>query len=125
MILFICITIPVFANPQKGENLERKIFWLIEKIEKSNYIFIRNGTEYTSKEAVRHIVKKYEHFKDNINSIEDFIDYAASKSYLTGKPYILKNSKGEIIKLKDWLIYLFNKEYTKVNGKLSSKIDKY
>ena len=118
LTFLICIVSPILANQKAQKNdLERKIFWLIEKIEKSHYIFIRNGDEHKPKEAVKHIIRKYEYYKDKIYTVEDFINYAASKSYLSGKPYLIKTSAGEKTKLKDWLINLFKKEYHQVNNK--------
>ena len=112
-LLFLSsIILPVFADENaKDGDLEKKINWLIDRIEKSNLTFIRNDVEYNSKDAVAHLRKKYAHVKDKVHSIEDFVNYVASQSYTTGKPYLLKNEKGEVVKAKDWLLSVFKKEY--------------
>ena len=47
----------------------------------------RNGSVYDGARAEKHIKKKYEYFKDRINSAEDFIKYSATKSTMSGKQY--------------------------------------
>ena len=37
-----------------------------------------------------HIKDKYDYYRDDIHSAEDFIALAASKSAMTGKPYLVK-----------------------------------
>jgi hypothetical protein len=48
--------------------------------------------------------KKYAHFRDKIKAPEDFIDeLCASRSLLSGKPYLVINEKGEKISVSKWL----------------------
>ena len=68
-----------------AESLEQTIDYLIDYVGKSNTTFIRNGETHTPAEAVAHIKAKYEHFKSEIKTPEDFIRLSASKSLLTGK----------------------------------------
>jgi hypothetical protein len=86
-----------------GEPLEQTVNYLIRCIETSNATFIRNGTEHTSVEAAKHIKAKYEHFKAQIKTPEDFIRLSASKSFLTGKPYLVRTSNGKEVRLDAWL----------------------
>lgn len=106
---------PVFAYATEKTGLERDINWLIEKVRISGYIFIRNGEEYSSEEAAKHIRKKYEYYKDKIRTVQDFIDYAASGSAVSGKTYLLKDRQGNTIKTRDWLMKIFRdkRELTK------------
>jgi len=53
----------------------------------SDCSYIRNGKAYSPAEAAAHIDEKYAHFRDRIHSAEDFIEWSASKSTLSGKPY--------------------------------------
>nr|MBP7275588.1 DUF5329 family protein [Kiritimatiellia bacterium] len=64
---------------------------------------IRNGKEYTPAEAVNHMVRKRDHFKDQITSAEDFIRLAATKSEVSGKPYLVKTADGKTEELAAWL----------------------
>jgi hypothetical protein len=94
------------AFPNKivaGDSLEQTINYLLGYIGKSDATFIRNGQTHTPQEAVNHIKTKYEHFKNEIKTPEDFIRLAASKSLLTGKPYLVRAPDGKEMRLDVWL----------------------
>ena len=93
-----------------GEPLEQTIAYLADYVAKSKATFIRNGTEHTPTEAVAHIKAKYEHFKSQIKTPEDFIRLSASKSLLTGKPYLVRAPDGKETRLDVWLTHAL-KEY--------------
>lgn len=63
---------------------------LLKFVESSDCQFIRSGTEYSSKEASAHLRMKLGKAGDRVKSAEDFIEGIASKSYLTGKPYMVR-----------------------------------
>jgi len=69
--------------------IEVEINHLLQFIGSSNCTFIRNGESYPSAEAKLHINKKYNYVKSKVNSAEDFIKYAATKSSMTGKYYTI------------------------------------
>jgi len=87
----------VQANP-----LDDEIAHLIDFVRHSPCTFIRNGSEYPGGEAADHIQAKYEHFKDEIKTVEDFITRAASKSLLSGKPYEVR-CDGKTVPAADWI----------------------
>ncbi len=89
---------------------------LIEYVEKSGLTFIRNGKEHDSLSAAGHIRDKYNYFKSNINSPEDFIDKAATKSSFTGRLYLLRLPDGQEKPVKDWLLIELE-NYRKQNSK--------
>ena len=84
------------------ENAEKTIAYLIDQVAKSHLTFTRNGTEYSSQEAADHIRKKYEYFKSRIKTPEDFIHVCASKSLVSGKPYLVSTTQGKI-PMEEWL----------------------
>ena len=86
-----------------GESLEQAINYLLDYVAKSDATFIRNGQTYTPQEALNHIKAKYEHFKSEIKTPEDFIRLSASKSLLTGQPYRVRASDGKETRLDQWL----------------------
>ena len=86
-----------------GESLEQTIAYLIDYVGSSKAMFVRNGAEHTPAEAASHIKAKYEHFKNQIKTPEDFIRLSASKSLLTGKPYLVRTSDGKETQLDAWL----------------------
>ena len=75
---------------------------LLNFIKTSDCIFIRNSSRHDSEEAVKHIEKKYNYLKKRIKSTEDFIQGAATKSSLSGKPYMIICNGREMI-TADWL----------------------
>jgi hypothetical protein len=91
------------AQTFAAESLEQTIDYLINYVSKSNATFVRNGTSHSPTEAVSHIKAKYEHFKDQIKTPEDFIRLCASKSLVTGKPYLVRTPDGKEMRLDAWL----------------------
>src|SRR6266403_4708592 len=85
------------------ESLDQTIGYLIDYVTRSNASFIRNGTPHTPAEAGAHIKAKYEHFRPQIKTPEDFITLSASKSLLTGKPYLVRTTDGRVMRLDKWL----------------------
>src|ERR1700730_8152081 len=86
-----------------GESLDDTIAYLLNYVSTSHATFLRNGTSHTPAEAVAHIKAKYEHFKPQIKTPEDFIRLSASKSLLTGKPYLVRTPDGKEMQLDAWL----------------------
>ena len=96
----------MLAPPKAGavESLEQTINYLLDYVAKSDATFIRNGQTYAPQEAVNHIKAKYGHFRSEIKTPEDFIRLSASKSLLTGQPYLVQTKDGKKLNLDDWLI---------------------
>jgi hypothetical protein len=86
-----------------AESLDESIKFLLDYVAKSDATFIRNGQTHTPQEALNHVKAKYEHFKSEIKTPEDFIRLAASKSLLTGKPYLVRAPDGKEMRLDVWL----------------------
>ena len=86
-----------------SESLEQTIDYLLDHVAKSDATFIRNGNPHTAQEAFDHIKAKYEHFKAQIKTPEDFIRLTASKSLVSGKPYLVHTPDGKEMRLDEWL----------------------
>jgi hypothetical protein len=84
------------------ESPEKVIAYLIDQVAKSRLTFTRNGIEYSSQEAADHIRNKYEYFKSQIETPEDFIHVCASKSLESGKPYLVATAQGKVA-VEKWL----------------------
>jgi hypothetical protein len=91
------------AQSFAAESLDESIKYLLDYVAKSDATFIRNGQSHTPQEAVDHIKAKYEHFKHEIKTPEDFIRLSASKSLLSGQPYLVRTSDGKEMRLDAWL----------------------
>jgi hypothetical protein len=79
------------------------VLHLIGYVSESGLTFIRNSSEHSATEAADHMNKKYLHFKEDIRTPEDFIKLCATKSLLSGKPYLMVNDQGEQVRTSDWL----------------------
>lgn len=82
-----------------------EINYLLGFIESSGCEFYRNGSWYDSKRARAHLRDKYEMLAatDQINTAEDFIEKAATKSGLSGRPYQVRCGGGEAVTSNQWL----------------------
>ena len=82
---------------------------LLRYVEKSGCVFIRNDKEYNSEEAAKHIKTKYDSLLFEIKTPEEFIELAASKSMLSGRPYWVRCADHRPTPSADWLTKeLFN-----------------
>ena len=88
------------ATPAQAE---REIDHLLSFIERSQCIYIRNGDSHTGTEAAKHIRRKYKHYRDDINTSEDFIRLSATQSALTGKKYSVQCPEQDTINSNYWL----------------------
>jgi hypothetical protein len=100
LLAIVCDNQALAENPA----LKPEIDHLLTYISSSNCVYIRNNTEHSSTDAVKHISRKYKHFFDEIKSAEDFIELSASRSSLTGKDYWVRCGSGDSMKARSWLI---------------------
>src|SRR5579863_9985683 len=91
------------ADRKSTENVDDTIRYLLDFVSKSDCTFIRNGVPHTGREAADHFRSKYEHFESEIKTPEDFIQMSATKSMVTGKPYLVKTTDGKAIPCAEWL----------------------
>jgi Family of unknown function (DUF5329) len=84
---------------------QTEINFLLGFIESSGCEFYRNGSWYDSKRAQAHLRDKYEMLAGTgqINTAEDFIEKAATKSSLSGRPYQIRCGGGEAVTSNQWL----------------------
>jgi hypothetical protein len=76
---------------------------LLDYLENSGCQMKRNGSKHDAQEAVAHIVKKYDYYKDDIKTTEDFIERSASRSSLSGRAYKVLCPGEEARPTADWL----------------------
>ena len=91
---------------------KKKIEFLIAAVENLKEAkFIRNGTEHTGKEAAEHLRMKLKKAGDRVRTADDFIRLCASKSFLSGKPYMIRSTAGKTITSEEFFREKL-KEYT-------------
>jgi len=82
---------------------KKKIAMLISSIENlKGATFIRNGTEYDEKKAAEHLRLKLKNAGSRVQTADDFIRLCASKSSISGKPYMIRFSQGKTIKSEEY-----------------------
>jgi len=77
---------------------------LLKFVKNSKCVINRNGTDHPAKKAVNHIESKYDHFRGEIETTEDFITLSATKSTLSGKYYTVLCPGEKVINTRDWLL---------------------
>lgn len=77
---------------------------LLEYLRTSDCAMERNGERHSGVDAYAHVRKKYDYFRGQISTSEQFIEYAATKSTMSGQYYWV-HCPGEPPKqVRDWLL---------------------
>src|SRR4051812_33352173 len=87
----------------RADSTADEIAYLLTFIRESPCTFIRNGSEYDGAAAADHVNAKYQHFKGEIKTAEEFIDRAATKSLMSGEPYQVQCGNAPRIAAAEWL----------------------
>jgi hypothetical protein len=84
---------------------QAEIDYLLDFVETSGCEFYRNGTWHDSATARAHLRSKYEAYASfsQINTAEEFIEKAATKSSITGEAYEARCGGREVVTSKKWL----------------------
>lgn len=86
------------------------IAYLLDAIRHAPCEFLRNGDAYDGNEAADHIADKYDHYRADIHSADDFIELVASRSSMSGRPYEVQCPGESRVTASTWL-----------NGKLQQR----
>ncbi|HBN52953.1 MAG TPA: hypothetical protein DD456_02610 [Stenotrophomonas sp.] len=86
---FVLALASATAVAAPGAGVQREIGGLMQALEASGCRFQRNGSWYGAGEARRHLQRKYEYLvkRDLADTAELFIERAASRSSISGRPY--------------------------------------
>ena len=102
--LMLCILICVISVPVFASDIQTEINHLLEFLQNSECQFERNGKIHSGKNTVNHVRKKYNYFKNKIDSTEKFIEYSATKSTMSGKYYMVLCKDEPKAITRDWLL---------------------
>ncbi len=92
----LCTSAALFADDtpparpeQKKHSAAQEISALIRTLEQSACQFQRNGDWHSASKAAAHLQRKYQALQQRatVNSAEQFIEQAATRSSLSGEPY--------------------------------------
>jgi hypothetical protein len=104
ILLITCIAFFGSESARAQESGDAKIEALISHIGTlGDAKFIRNGSEYSAKDAAKFLRGKWQANKKDIKTPADFIEKAASKSSTTGKPYMIRFKDGKEVPCGDYL----------------------
>jgi hypothetical protein len=93
-----------FAAPT-ADPVRAEIDTLLSRLQVSGCQFNRNGSWFSGAEAKDHLLSKLDYIegRSTIQSTEQFIELAASKSSFSGKPYQVKCGSEAPINSQSWL----------------------
>jgi hypothetical protein len=101
---FVMMFLFVAAAGAQNDIEKKKIEFLISSVQNlKGAKFIRNGSEYDGKEAADHLRLKLKNAGSHVQTAADFIKLCASKSYITGQPYVIKFSDGKTVTAEKYL----------------------
>ena len=98
----LCLLIAMWSVHCAADSAE--IEQLIAFVAQTQCEYERNGTRHTGAEAVTHIKKKYDYYREDIETTEDFIRLAAKQSALSGKEYRVHCPNEQSISSETWLL---------------------
>ena len=111
-ILWLSLSHAQAQAPPSAQELERTIQYLIDQVARSECTFIRNEKFYGAKEAAEHLKAKAKYFKKEIQTPEDFIRLAGTKSIVSGDDYFVRTKEGKELRCADWLTKMLD-DYAK------------
>ena len=90
------IAIVTNVQAQGTPQATQEIRGLLDFVEHSECQFVRNGDEFSGPRARAHLEKKLNYLegKNMVNSAEDFIDLAATRSSMSGRAYEVRCPEG-------------------------------
>jgi hypothetical protein len=97
-LLFTAV-IALALDPQTKVEVDE----LIAFVRASDVRFIRNGSEYSATDGADHLRDKLAKAGNRVKTTDEFINGIASKSFLSGKAYMVKFADGRMQPTGDWL----------------------
>jgi hypothetical protein len=102
----VCLAAPmaVRADPLPPA-AKAEVTALLDKLTASSCQFNRNGDWHSAAEAKSHLERKLSYLEDKnlVKTAEQFIDLGASKSSMSGKPYLVRCGGAAPVESKTWL----------------------
>ena len=102
IVVLILFSSSVKADVSAEQQLE--IDHLLNFVKHSSCKINRNGTTHEGSQAESHIQKKYQYFKNDIKTTEQFIELSATKSTMSGNYYTVKCGENKSYGTKEWLL---------------------
>lgn len=112
----LALAVLLFAGMCRAEGLpqagKEEIAHLFSYLQTSGCQFNRNGSWHGAQEAADHLNAKYQYLlgKNMISSTEDFIASAATRSSMSGQPYLVKCGDAAPVESAGWFLAELGRE---------------
>jgi len=104
-VLILGLLLVPVAHAEPPTSVQIEVNFLLDYIEGSGCEFYRNGTWHDSKTAQAHLRDKYKYLvaRNLVNTTEEFIERAATKSSFSDQPYEVRCNGGTMVTNNQWL----------------------
>ena len=99
-LLLVVLVVPALDQQAVDQSAveQQKIAWLIESVAALHDArFIRNGQAYDATRAADHLRLKLRFAGDRVKTAEDFINYCATRSSMSGRRYSIRFGDGRTV----------------------------
>ena len=103
-IFFVNLFVLNTANADVPAGQVKEVNHLLAYVKNSGCVINRNGTDHPAEKGIEHIEMKYDYFRDDIDNTEEFIEYSATKSTMSGDYYMVTCPGKKAIRTQDWLM---------------------
>jgi hypothetical protein len=94
VLLLGSLVLPSLARDAREQ---QRIDYLIQSLSSlPGAVFIRNGKEYGAEDAQKHLRQKLDYGGERLKTAEMFVDYCASESSITHRPYQIRFADGQV-----------------------------
>lgn len=98
-VLVILLLLPAVRVCAGDPSEAARIRYLIASVEAlEGATFIRNGSEHDARAAAGHLRLKLKAAGSKVKTAEDFIKFCASRSSITGEPYLIRLADGTTVR---------------------------
>ncbi len=101
--VLLVLALPGALHAEPGPELTARVEAVFSEVRHSGCEFFRNGKAHDPKEAEKHMRRKFEHFSDEIDSVDKFIELAGTRSLITGRAYTVRCPGQPERATADWL----------------------
>ena len=102
-IFVIATFVTAICCAEQTASAAAEIDGLLNRLETSHCEFYRNGTWYQAEQARKHLQTKLR-AAGKVETAEQFIDQIASRSSLTGRPYLVRCGESDPVESRLWLL---------------------
>ena len=104
------------AHSDVSDGQREEVVHLLEFLRSTTCTVERNGKRHDGENAYSHVQKKYNYFRDDIKTTEEFIAYSATKSTMSGKYYMVLCEGQAPVRTQDWLLRELDNYRRKLKG---------